>query len=463
MRLGIGSWILVVGLLIACQPMDKAKEEIPDLPPIIPVLNFSGNTLRAKTFPDSTYQVLLGNMLAAKAQAEQYPDSVDLAIWYGRRMAYMGRYHEAIDIFSDAINRFPNDHRLLRHRGHRYITTRQLNKAIADFARAAELCGNAPNAIEPDGIPNKLDKPLSNEKFNIYYHQGLAYYLNGEFSKALGTYKRCMEVSDNDDLKVATSYWMYMSYIRSGDLEAAQQFLQETETDALELIENDVYLELLQVFKGEKTGEEILTMPGHPTYQYGIGFYHWSNGNEKMARSVWQNALVHDSWDSFGYIAAEAERDLIDEMGISATSLFTRYGLTQIADLSDILGQDFRWGAASDYTDSCTFYFECDCCFGDLTFAKSRFTYVDWCIETTSTVSGNVLFENDMIILVSDSLRSMKEYNYLHDEDETQPEYYEYDTLMQPFRAEFFTGTCNNKLVMVSKDNSSIAVQIRKE
>lgn len=296
-----------IGLLVGCnqKPSTKEKEEVLLAPK--PVLSFSGDILQAKTFSDSTYQILLGNMVAAKELAEQYPDSAELAIWYGRRMAYMGRYHEAIDIFTDAIKRFPNDHRLLRHRGHRYITTRQLDLAIADFEKAAMKSKDEPNAIEPDGIPNKLNKPLGNDKFNIYYHQGLAYYLNGEFEKALFSYKKCMEVSDNDDLIVATSYWMYMSYIRSGDLETAQRFLLETETDAVEMIENDVYLALLQVFKGEKTGEEVFAMSNHPTYQYGVGFYHWINNNEEMARSVWQKALEHESWDSFGYIAAEAE------------------------------------------------------------------------------------------------------------------------------------------------------------
>ena len=60
-------------------------------------------------------------------------------IWYGRRTAYLGYYHEAINLFTKGIEKHPNDARFYRHRGHRYISTRQYEKAIQDFQKAIEL------------------------------------------------------------------------------------------------------------------------------------------------------------------------------------------------------------------------------------------------------------------------------------------------------------------------------------
>src|SRR5262249_1184270 len=74
------------------------------------------------------------------AQAEKdlaaKPGDADAMIWVGRRLGYLWRYQDAIAMFSKGIQAHPNDARMYRHRGHRYITTRQFDKAIADFDKA---------------------------------------------------------------------------------------------------------------------------------------------------------------------------------------------------------------------------------------------------------------------------------------------------------------------------------------
>src|ERR1700742_21058 len=56
----------------------------------------------------------------AKAQADydRHPSSADASIWLGRRLAYLGRYRDAIDTFSRGIAAHPGEARLYRHRGH---------------------------------------------------------------------------------------------------------------------------------------------------------------------------------------------------------------------------------------------------------------------------------------------------------------------------------------------------------
>ena len=61
---------------------------------------------------------------------------------------------------------------MYRHRGHRYITVAQFDRAIADFEKAVALIKGTPDEIEPDGAPNPTGKPRSTLHFNIWYHLG---------------------------------------------------------------------------------------------------------------------------------------------------------------------------------------------------------------------------------------------------------------------------------------------------
>ena len=150
-----------------------------------------------------------------------------LTISYGLVGAppYLQEFREAIKIFGKGLEQYPNSARLLRHRGHRYITIRKFDLAVEDLTKAAELVKGMPLRIEDDGIPNKLNIPLGNTQFNIYYHLGLAYYLKGEFENAVASYEHCLEYSNNDDLIVATMDWMYMSLQRlDQEIKAEPQF-----------------------------------------------------------------------------------------------------------------------------------------------------------------------------------------------------------------------------------------------
>ena len=133
-------------------------------------------------------------LLEAEADYTLDPNDLDNIIWYGRRLAYLGKYQEAINIFTEGLRKHPQSHKLYRHRGHRYITVRQYDQAIDDLQNAAFYASNAANDIEPDGIPNAYNRPLSNTKWNIWYHLGLAYYLKGNYDKAISSYKKCMQI-----------------------------------------------------------------------------------------------------------------------------------------------------------------------------------------------------------------------------------------------------------------------------
>lgn len=304
-------------VLFACQPSNKeAVEEYPD--PIVTeklpdrIYSLMNAELPDKVFSDESRRRLEQDLNNAKLAYDEAPDSLELIIWYGRRAAYLGKYLQAINIFSDGIAKFPSSHKLRRHRGHRYITIRQFDNAISDYEMAAYLSLNVANEIEPDGIPNRLNQPLSNDKFNIWYHFGLAYYLNGRYDKALSAYTKCMEFSDNDDLIVATKYWQYLTYRKIGNNELAESLLS-TIPDQIELIENESYYDLLLLYKGKMDDQKLIQKATNengflnPTLGYGIGSFYQHQGRMAKANETFLKVLESPNWDAFGYIASEAE------------------------------------------------------------------------------------------------------------------------------------------------------------
>jgi tetratricopeptide (TPR) repeat protein len=272
-----------------------------------------GDTLWRPTLSESAFATLDANLAAAVAELAATPDSPDALIWVGRRLAYLGRYREAIATFSHGAARFPADARFLRHRGHRYLTVRDIESAIADFTRAAELERGVPDAIEPDGAPNAANIPLSTTQFNIWYHLGLAHFLRGDWASALTAYDECLAVSRNPDLRVATAYWRYMTLRRLGrDPEARASI--DFVTDSITLLENDGYLALLRLFRGDVAVTAVLppTPAGamdvaNSTAAFGVGMWHRLNGRDADAIDIFRRIVAGGQWAAFGSLAAEAE------------------------------------------------------------------------------------------------------------------------------------------------------------
>ncbi|MFC4721583.1 tetratricopeptide repeat protein [Geojedonia litorea] len=233
----------------------------------------------------------------------------DHIIWLGRRKAYLGDYKAAINVFTEGIAKFPNDARFYRHRGHRYISTRQLDLAITDLETATQLIKGSDDVIEPDGIPNRLNQPLSSLHTNTWYHLGLAYYLNNDLNKALGAFEQCLKASKNDDMIVATSHWMYMILRRLQLPDEANRVLQDIHQD-MNIIENVAYYQLLLFYKGELSEAELTgadSLGSNEAVHYGVANWYHYNGDIEEARKRYQQLVDTGNWAGFGYIAAEAD------------------------------------------------------------------------------------------------------------------------------------------------------------
>ncbi len=207
-----------------------------------------GQPLYPTPLKDPVRQVYQAKWEAAKRAFDRAPNNADSIIWLGRRTAYLGRFREAIAIYTKGIEKFPNDARLYRHRAHRYLTTRQIDPAIADLEKAAALIKGKPDQVEPDGLPNAMNIPTSTLHSNIRYHLGLAYYLKGDFERAATWFGDDVAQQVNDDMLVASTHWLYMALRRLGRLEDAARTVDRIRP-AMNVIENQAYHRLLLPIK----------------------------------------------------------------------------------------------------------------------------------------------------------------------------------------------------------------------
>lgn len=259
----------------------------------------------------------IANYLEALENYENNKEWADNIVWLGRRVAYLGDYKRAIELFTEGVNKFPDDPQFLRHRGHRYISTRQIDDAIEDFEKAAEMIKGTEDIIEPDGIPNRLNQPVSSLHTNIYYHLGLAYYIKGDFKSALTAFSDCLDVSKNDDMQVATRHWLYMILNRLGRKEVANIILEPVEEN-MNIIENVAYHELLLFYKGLRTEKGLLkesngAIGANEATQYGVANWYYYNDDTERAMHMFNDLLQSGNWSSFGYIGAEADLSRIND------------------------------------------------------------------------------------------------------------------------------------------------------
>lgn len=253
---------------------------------------------------------LEADLAAARSALDRAPDDADARIWVGRRLAYLGRYREAIAVFSTGVERFPKDARFLRHRGHRYITVRELDKAVADLERADALVAGTPDQIEPDGQPNARNVPLTTLQSNIRYHLALAYYLQGELARAAPVWERAREAVKNPDNLVSATHWLYLTLRRLGRTDAAARVLEPI-VPGLDIVENGSYYALCEMYKGVRTEDAVLSAagsgPSGAAVVYGVSAWRAINGRTADARALWQKLVDGPDWAPFGVIAAEAD------------------------------------------------------------------------------------------------------------------------------------------------------------
>jgi tetratricopeptide (TPR) repeat protein len=302
------SFLLSVLLFAGCKASVHSRVE---LPPGAEACSLSGELLYPPPLTPSDRAQKESDLERARAEFEAHPDDPQALIWYGRRLGYLGRFNEALSVFSEGVKRFPDDPWMWRFRGHRFITLRQFGRAESDLEQAARLVTNRPDEIEPAAAPNSRGVPLDTLQHNIYYHLALARYLQGDFEGALPAWRKCLEVSTNPDTRCSATNWLYITLRRLGRSREAREVLEPITAD-LDVIEYHAYHRILLVDKGLLDAELVLadTPRGgvdFATVGYGLAMWHLAEGHRERSREILEEVARSPSWHAFGRIAAECE------------------------------------------------------------------------------------------------------------------------------------------------------------
>jgi len=311
-------------LLGGCSAWSSGEE----LPPGAQTRSLLGEVLYPPPVAAGQRDNLEQQLLEAHARWRADPDDADALIWYGRRLGYLGRFDEALQVFTEGIQRHPDDARMWRFRGHRWITLRQFDRAVSDLERAAQLIEGQPDEVEPSGAPNARGIDLDTLHENVWYHLALARFLLGQFEDALADWERCLATVRNDDGRAMCAYWIASAASRAAvqvaaegeDERAAELRARATEALAairpeMDIVEYTSYHRLALAWKGETDPDALLAAtvddeaggPDFATVGFGVGHWHLCRGDTEAALRVFEAVVRGDSWNAFGHIAAEVE------------------------------------------------------------------------------------------------------------------------------------------------------------
>lgn len=311
-RLAAPVVVAILGLGIAGVPTSRAQSAIlPDVPAGAVAISFLGKPITAPP-PSAT---ALKNLEAARATHAAAPADPDNIIWYGRRLGYAGQDREAIRVFTEGIRLFPQDPRLYRHRGHRYISIRELDRAIADLTKAGDLVEGKPNEVEPDGAPNQFGIPVSTLHHNIWYHLGLAYYLKHDWENALAAYDKAFSVARNGDNLASITHWRYSIRRRMGQTHDQAKAVLDAITPDTAVLENHNYLKLDRFYKGDVTVADMLEtamgsadVAADASLIQGVANWYLYSGQASKGYALMEHLVAQTKlWGAFGYLASEAD------------------------------------------------------------------------------------------------------------------------------------------------------------
>tara|TARA_B100001559_G_scaffold90508_1_gene75741 strand:+ start:742 stop:1650 length:909 start_codon:yes stop_codon:yes gene_type:complete len=292
-------FILSISIIISCDSYQNSKDQL-SLNKTIEAVTLLGDTL---TSPELKEGKSFDQFKSAQLNYFDNQDDPESLIWYGRRIAYLGYFKEAIKIFTLGIETYPKDARFYRHRGHRYISTRQYDKAINDFEKAVILIDQTIDQIEPDGLPNSKNIPLSTLHGNIWYHLGLAYYLKNDMNNALKAFTNRSVTHKYDDNIVSGGHWLYMINRRLNKIEESKAVVDQVNQE-MNIIENMSYHQSCLFYKGLLEESELVI---DEVALYSLANWYIYEKNDSLKAKEYYQELFKGNPFSFAYIAGEAD------------------------------------------------------------------------------------------------------------------------------------------------------------
>ncbi len=261
------------------------------------------------------------------------PPPAEIYEFIGRLKGYAKDAEGAVATFSAGLLHHPDDARLYRHRGHRYLSLRRFAEARDDFLRAAELLPAWTEHIEygqayvlPQleaavlGAEAAANHPVLAEvkargeyysplAFKVHYHLGLSWHLLGDDPAALRAFELALEQAVHQELLVATANWLVVLHGRLGLAERDAALLASIDLDA-PVHTNAAYADLLRLYAGRLDAASLTAKAqGDPrimaTQGYGLGSFLLAMGRPDQAMDVFRAVVSQGDPAAFGTLAAE--------------------------------------------------------------------------------------------------------------------------------------------------------------
>ena len=236
------------------------------------------------------YRSLPDTGAIARAERALAADSRNVALYIqlGTAQSGMRQFREAIQTFTRGLEIAPNDPMLLRWRGHRYLSVRELDRALADLERGLRL---------------------DSTNYGILYHLGIVRFARGEFDRAAGLFKRAQPRAPEGGELAGSTDWLWMSLMRAGRAAEAKAML-DRKPDSLPA--NNAYTRRLQLYRGQIGPDAVFTPADTAdvqiaTLSYGLGNWYLLKGDTAKAKEWFRRSVASGGWPGFGFILSEIE------------------------------------------------------------------------------------------------------------------------------------------------------------
>jgi tetratricopeptide (TPR) repeat protein len=236
------------------------------------------------------YMSLADTGAIARAQSALAADPRNVGRYVALGVAQSGarQFRDAIETFTRGLEIAPNNALLYRWRGHRYLSTRQFDKAEADLARGSQL-----------------DSTI----YGNWYHLGIVRFVKGDFNGAADAFRHALPKAPDAGELAGSTDWLWMSLARAGRMAEAKKHL-DAHTDTLPI--NNAYSRRLKLYRNEIKPVDALTDADTgdvnvATIAYGVGNWWLVHGDTSRARAYFDYSVMSGGWPGFGFIMSEVD------------------------------------------------------------------------------------------------------------------------------------------------------------
>lgn len=231
-----------------------------------------------------------GPIARAKQALAADPQNVQKFIALGVAQSGARQFREAIETFTRGLAVAPNEPMLYRWRGHRYLSVREFDKAMADLTHGYKL---------------------DSTNYGILYHLGVLRFLKGDFNGAAATFAKAQPRAPDGGELAGSTDWLWMSLSRAGRAAEAKAMLARR-PDTLPTTPGYAYVSRLKMYRGEIRPEQLFTPSDTAdvqvaTLSYGLGNWYMVHGDTTKAKAAFQRAVKSGGWPGFGFMVSEAE------------------------------------------------------------------------------------------------------------------------------------------------------------